>query len=87
MRPRLLRSFAGRAKPGESGCQEISCACFETRLVALLSMKEVVDGITGIPHPEEAAERLSRRTRNADPASRQFPDSLEAESCFYHIIV
>ena len=39
-------------------------------------MREVVDGVTGIPHPEEAAERLSRRTHGADPASRQFPDSL-----------
>src|SRR6266700_3414940 len=52
------------------------CACFETRLVALLSMREVVDGITGIPRPEEAAERLSRRTHGADPANRQFPESL-----------
>src|SRR6266404_3472248 len=48
------------------------CACFETRPRALLSMREVVDGITGIPHPEEAAERLSRRTHGVDPANRQF---------------
>jgi hypothetical protein len=29
------------------------------------------------PHPEEAAKQLSRRTHGADPADRQFPDSLE----------
>jgi hypothetical protein len=35
---------------------------------ALLSMREVFDGINGIPHSEEAAQRLSRRTHSADPA-------------------
>jgi hypothetical protein len=41
-------------------------------LQALLRMRSVVYGINGIPHPEEAAERPSRRTHNADPADRQF---------------
>src|SRR5207245_5916426 len=35
---------------------------------ALLSMREVFDVINGIPHSEEAAQRLSRRTHSADPA-------------------
>jgi hypothetical protein len=39
-------------------------------------MKEVFDIIEKIPHPEEAAKQLSRRTHGANPASRQFPDSL-----------
>src|ERR1700738_1094426 len=34
---------------------------------ALLSMREAFDGINGIPHSEEAAQRLSRRTHSADP--------------------
>jgi len=46
-------------------------------------MREVVDGMTGIPHPEEAAERLSRRMHGADPSTRQFPDSLEGR-CLWH---
>ena len=35
---------------------------------ALLSMREVFDVINGIPHSEEATQRLSRRTHSADPA-------------------
>jgi hypothetical protein len=35
-------------------------------------MREVVDGINGIPHSEEAAQRLSRRTHSADPTDRKF---------------
>src|SRR5467141_2385309 len=31
-------------------------------------MRDAIDGIKKIPHPEEAAERLSRRTHRADPA-------------------
>src|SRR5207247_11001283 len=63
-------------------------ACFETRPRALLSMRELVDGITGIAHPEEAAERLSRRTHGADPANRQFPDSLiYAEDALYQMLL
>jgi hypothetical protein len=36
-------------------------------------MRKVFDGIEKIPHPEEAAEQLSRRTQGADPADRRFP--------------
>jgi hypothetical protein len=35
-------------------------------------MREVVDGINGIRHSEEAAQRLSRRTHSADPTDRKF---------------
>src|SRR3981189_3508352 len=37
-------------------------------LRALLSMRDTIDGIKKIPHPEEAAKRPSRRTHRADPA-------------------
>jgi hypothetical protein len=30
-------------------------------------MREATDGIKKRPHPEEAAQRLSRRTHGADP--------------------
>jgi hypothetical protein len=29
-----------------------------------------------LPHPEEAAKQLSRRTHGDDPADRRFPDTL-----------
>ena len=53
--------------PGLRGCQEIGCiaavrASRRTPRV-LLSMREAFDGIKKIPHPEEAAKQLSRRTR------------------------
>src|SRR5882672_10338881 len=32
-------------------------------------MRQIFDGTKKIPHPEEAAKRPSRRTRDADPAS------------------
>jgi hypothetical protein len=35
-------------------------------------MRYIFDGIKKCPHPEEAAQRLSRRTHCADPAARQF---------------
>lgn len=35
-------------------------------------MREAFDGIKKIPHPEEAAKQLSRRTHAADPAQSQF---------------
>ena len=38
-------------------------------LRALLRMRYTFDGTKEIPHPEEAAKRPSRRTRDADPAS------------------
>ena len=37
-------------------------ACFETRPLGALSMREAFDGIKNVPHSEEAAQRLSRRT-------------------------
>jgi hypothetical protein len=37
---------------------------------ALLSMRQYFDGIKKIPHPEEAAKQLSRRTHAADPVNR-----------------
>jgi hypothetical protein len=40
-------------------------------------MRDAFDSIKKIPHPEEAAKQLSRRTHGADPADRQFPDSLD----------
>src|SRR5205809_5593888 len=53
-------------------------ACFETRPLGASQHEEVFDRINGIPHAEEAAERLSRRTHGADPADRQFLPSLYA---------
>src|SRR5712692_9472670 len=50
-----------------------SVVCFETRPRALLSMRKSLMALTEIPHPEEAAQRLSRRTHNADPVNRQLP--------------
>jgi hypothetical protein len=38
-------------------------------------MREAFDGIKKIPHPEEAAKQLSRRTHGAGPADREFPYS------------
>ena len=35
-----------------------------------------MDGIKKIPHPEEAAKQLSRRTHSADPVDREFPYTL-----------
>jgi hypothetical protein len=40
--------------------------------------EEILDRIKKIPHPEEAAEQLSRRTDGTDPADPQFPYSLES---------
>jgi hypothetical protein len=43
-------------------------------------MRYSVDGIMGIPHPEQAAKRPCRRTHSVDPAA-QLPigeDGLEA---------
>src|SRR5271165_586867 len=40
-------------------------ASFETRPNALLRMRYVFEDIREIPHPEEAAEQLSRRTHRA----------------------
>src|SRR5271165_5691427 len=37
---------------------------------ALVSMRYVIDRINPIPHSEEAAQRLSRRTHRVDPAGR-----------------
>jgi hypothetical protein len=77
----------GKTDPGLRGCQEIvrrakdwlqrGGACFETRpFWALLSLRYSFDGTKKTPHPEEAAKRPSRRTYNADPNIRRFPDSL-----------
>jgi hypothetical protein len=35
-------------------------------------MREVFDSINGIPHSEEAAQRLPRRTHSGDSADREF---------------
>ena len=51
-------------------------ASFETRPSGAPQDEETFDGIKKIPHPEEAAKQLSRRTHRADPAYRQFPDGL-----------
>src|SRR5438105_3413874 len=37
-------------------------------------MRKSLMAFNGIPHSEEAAQRLSRRTHSADPASRQLAD-------------
>src|SRR5713101_2667566 len=63
--PRLWRSTSKR-------CIGV-VVCFETRPRALLSMRKSLMALTEIPHPEEAAQRLSRRTHNADPVNRQLP--------------
>ena len=46
---------------------------------ALLRMRGAIDGIKKIPHPEEAAERLSRRTHRADEG-RVRPPEIEARA-------
>jgi hypothetical protein len=69
-------------RPREGGCQEIGCIAAvrasRRALRVLLSMREASDGIKKIPHPEEAAKQLSRRTHGADPADREFPFTLES---------
>ena len=42
-------------------------AWFETRLTALLTMTDVLDGMKKSRHPEEGAERPSRRTQDHPP--------------------
>ena len=69
----VLDNWRERTAPTPHRCR----ACFETRLSGAPQHEEIVDGINGIPHPEEAAERLSRRTHNADPADPQFLHPLE----------
>src|SRR5271167_4935175 len=39
-------------------------------------MTYIIDSMENLPHPEEAATRLSRRTHRADPAILQFPHTL-----------
>src|SRR5713101_9528452 len=64
------------------GCEGIDCIAVvrasRRALWALLSMREGFDDIKKIPHPEEAAKRLSRRTHRADPAQFQFFHTLES---------
>ena len=43
-------------------------------------MRSVLDGIEKNPHPEEAAQRLSRRTHRADPADFDFVTHLEGRN-------
>ena len=73
---------AGSRLPGEGGCQEIGCIAAvrasRRTLRVLLSMREAFDGIKKIPHPEEAAKQLSRRTHGRDAANREFPYTLES---------
>jgi hypothetical protein len=47
-------------------------ASFETAALRPPQDNEVFDGIKKIPHPEEAAKELSRRTHCADPAVQFF---------------
>src|ERR1700730_9043603 len=43
----------------------------------LLRMRYIFDGIKKMPHPEEPAQRASRRTHRSDPAGgRSFPTRL-----------
>src|SRR3984893_4863310 len=43
----------------------------------LLRIRYLFDGIKKIPHPEEPAQRASRRTHGSDPAGgRSFPTRL-----------
>src|SRR5713226_4135319 len=44
--------------------------------LGLLRTRQVFDGIKRIPHPEEAAKQLSRRTHRTDPADLQFFHTL-----------
>jgi hypothetical protein len=73
-----LRLGEGMERPGEGQRWVPSAGVRASRrapssslgqaLWALLRMRDAIDGIKKIPHPEEAAERLSRRTHRADPA-------------------
>src|SRR6185312_9623726 len=47
-------------------------------LQALLRTRQIFDGTKEIPHPEEAAKRPSRRTRDVNPALPGFPHNLES---------
>src|SRR5580658_9601990 len=56
-------------------------ACFGTRYGApLLSMRHVFASMKKYPHPEEAAQGLSRRTHGGGPPDRQFLRTLERRS-------
>jgi len=66
--------------PGDRGCRKIggiaAVRASRRALRALLSMRDALIALRKF-HPEEAAKQLSRRTHGADPADRQFPDSLD----------
>jgi hypothetical protein len=51
-------------------------ARFETRPLGTPQHEEFFNAIKKTPHPEVPREARPRRTHNADPDDRQFPDSL-----------
>src|SRR6266446_8478436 len=65
----------GHLDPGLRACEGIGCIAAvrpsRCALQALLRMRYIFDGIKKIPHPEEAAERPSRRTHRVCPAQFQ----------------
>src|SRR6266404_7219082 len=66
----------GHLDPRLRACEGIGCIAAvrpsRCALQALLRMRYIFDGIKKIPHPEEAAERPSRRTHRVCPAQFQF---------------
>ncbi len=74
-----LRKFLILRKP-RSGCLEGRTAQIQLNSNSFTRSQDeaVFDGIKRTPHPEEAAERPSRRTHRARPVQFQFPHPLES---------
>jgi len=88
-RARYLRADGARSV-GKNALHRRS-ACFETRLgfaMALLSMTVWVDSIVTERHPEEPAQRASRRTRSTNPSSLSIDAQPRGEARFlrYRIV-
>src|SRR5437667_11847698 len=85
MNPEISRLAAPSCHSRERACEIIEkkvCMTFvrPSRRAhwALLRMRYVFDGIKIIPHPEEAAERPSRRTHAINPAECKPPHNARA---------
>ncbi|HEY3910329.1 MAG TPA: error-prone DNA polymerase [Stellaceae bacterium] len=72
----LAEESSGKSARKQKGGLHQRPACFETRQGALLSMRQAGDGIEKEPHPEEPAQRASRRTPDAGPADSGIPDKV-----------
>src|SRR6266566_89911 len=80
IRRRAERLFSGTAYPAIMRLPAGPPRQSRRALWALLSMRCNIDGIKTIPHPEEAAQRLSRRAHRASPATCQLLHRPSAEA-------